>query len=763
MTIRLGLAELDVRTGDAAVRALQELVELARSARDESLTDVLQAVATAIVETSGFTTACLNLYRPAWNDYQAVIVEGNEEARRALLGTSLPAGDLPTILADEEPMLPGTYFLTAESTNWRTFPHSYTPELETDLDPDAWQSEDGVIVVLTDTSGAPLGFLSVDEPRSGRRPKPDELRLLRAICAHAEQALESASSQSESAALAAMSAEVLAVSRRLAASASEAELHELLCETIASHMRFERVAVYLRAPGHSFELRATAGWASTGELADALSAQRLHALLPEEQEHAGVWLVTAGELFGAAAVHSVPATYAARSRRNGCSPHGWSEHCLVAPMRDEAHQLAGVIVVEDPVDHLLPSDHHRRLLRVLADHGASASTNLRMRAIQSQLLGLVLVRRDAAALAQTLAEIIEAPVVLLDWAGQAIARASHDGRDVPIPTRNELERAVRVGRGSVVPRGPAVRPLEVGDDIEGYLVVDPAGLAGSDRQMAVEQAVISFVLHLAMRANVEEAEHRFRGSLIDELLAGDSVDQEAFARRARRLGHDPALLTAAIAVEPASTPVPFRRSTFSHLASTVRAAITASGSEAIIAPHAGTVLALITEPGDGGLGRLGERIVSLARSDTRLDVFVGISRRVDDPSGLGRGIREARQSLRAAHTVPQLAPIAIAGELNLHHLILTAPRTDEAVRAAGRLLAPLAEGPARSPQLIETLRVYLDCVGHLQTTAARLDVHVNTLRHRLMKIETLLGLDLRNAPARVDLHLALELMPPDFH
>ena len=44
---------------------------------------------------------------------------------------------------------------------------------------------------LSDPRGAPLGILSLDEPRSGRRPTEDDLRLIRVICSHAEQALVS--------------------------------------------------------------------------------------------------------------------------------------------------------------------------------------------------------------------------------------------------------------------------------------------------------------------------------------------------------------------------------------------------------------------------------------------------------------------------------------------------------------------------------------------------------------------------------------------
>jgi DNA-binding PucR family transcriptional regulator len=58
--------------------------------------------------------------------------------------------------------------------------------------------------------------------------------------------------------------------------------------------------------------------------------------------------------------------------------------------------------------------------------------------------------------------------------------------------------------------------------------------------------------------------------------------------------------------------------------------------------------------------------------------------------------------------------------------------------------------------LVGTLRVFLDCSGSWTTAAARLHVHVNTLRYRVGRVEDLLGVDLSNFTERVDLYLALQ-------
>jgi purine catabolism regulator len=75
---------------------------------------------------------------------------------------------------------------------------------------------------------------------------------------------------------------------------------------------------------------------------------------------------------------------------------------------------------------------------------------------------------------------------------------------------------------------------------------------------------------------------------------------------------------------------------------------------------------------------------------------------------------------------------------------------------ASRQLAALSQHDARhrGGSLVDTLRIYLECCGNLESTARRLSVHSNTLRARVARIEELLGRDLNHASTRLDLQLA---------
>jgi DNA-binding PucR family transcriptional regulator len=73
-----------------------------------------------------------------------------------------------------------------------------------------------------------------------------------------------------------------------------------------------------------------------------------------------------------------------------------------------------------------------------------------------------------------------------------------------------------------------------------------------------------------------------------------------------------------------------------------------------------------------------------------------------------------------------------------------------------RLLGPLAEYDARHhAELLPTLRSFLACDGSWSACASRMYVHVNTVRYRIGRVETLTGRDLSALADRVDFFLAL--------
>ncbi|MFJ9679157.1 PucR family transcriptional regulator [Streptomyces sp. NPDC101194] len=173
----------------------------------------------------------------------------------------------------------------------------------------------------------------------------------------------------------------------------------------------------------------------------------------------------------------------------------------------------------------------------------------------------------------------------------------------------------------------------------------------------------------------------------------------------------------------------------------------ASGTPAEADPslHAGVLLAAVREPLSAGLA-----------DDGRLTL--GVSAAVHSPEGLRGALEEARHARRVAAARP--GRVCAAGHHELASHVLLLPFVPDDVRRAftARLLDPLRDYDRRHrAELIPTLETFLDCDGSWTRCAARLHLHVNTLRYRVGRIEQLTGRDLSRLEDKLDFFLALRM------
>jgi diguanylate cyclase (GGDEF)-like protein len=361
------------------ITPLEALLGLTQSAAGDPVPEVLRFVAQTVRGIAGFGSVVLNVFRPEWDDYRVELVLGSEETRAEMEGATTPRGPLEELLARHEPLLPGTYLITADSGFWDAFENTYsTPLGPTTEGPDAWQEGDGLLVFLTDTARAPLGFLSMDAPFTGRRPTEEELRLIRAVSLHAEQALESAQRTTRTLENERIHSKLLEASPALAASASLDDLLRTACDTVVPDLGFQRIAAYLVDEHDLLVLAHCSGWEDHAGLTDSLHPQVVQRVLAPDLEHAGCWLIDASELFPAPARQT-------RSLRNGRGPSAWYENALVLPSYVADGRLRALFVIEDPIDRLLPTDARRRALRLLVDQLSAVQSTIDYRNLLQHL------------------------------------------------------------------------------------------------------------------------------------------------------------------------------------------------------------------------------------------------------------------------------------------------------------------------------------------------------------------------------------------
>jgi len=167
-----------------------------------------------------------------------------------------------------------------------------------------------------------------------------------------------------------------------------------------------------------------------------------------------------------------------------------------------------------------------------------------------------------------------------------------------------------------------------------------------------------------------------------------------------------------------------------------------------------------------------DQVVAADRS--RIRVTAGVSAPVQGVTALPGALHEAGSARRLAVLPVAALPIAAlrgvgeggatavsvvtSDEVASHELLLATVPPSVLRPFRARLLGPLlAYDDRHRAELLPTLREFLACSGSWNMCAAKMYVHVNTVRYRIRRIEELTGRDLSCLNDQVDFYLALQI------
>lgn len=172
--------------------------------------------------------------------------------------------------------------------------------------------------------------------------------------------------------------------------------------------------------------------------------------------------------------------------------------------------------------------------------------------------------------------------------------------------------------------------------------------------------------------------------------------------------------------------------------------------------------ALLPWPAPGG-GELAERIAVALRTvepglaDRRIVVGISSATALRELPG---AIQEAGHARQMAARRGGRTRVVAGEEIAAHQLLLAVLPGELRGALRRRVLGPVLDYDAEhGGSLLTTLAVFLDCAGSWAKAAAKLHVHVNTLRYRIGRIEQLADIDLDDFGQRVDVYLALHAEP----
>lgn len=393
----------------------------------------------------------------------------------------------------------------------------------------------------------------------------------------------------------------------------------------------------------------------------------------------------------------------------------------------------------------------------------------RATAVDERLSDLVLDGRSLGELTTTLAELLGKPCALFLPGGERVAAALPDtAPESAVPRLLEPEVAalpeVREtlaendgGRAFVVSPVPAagilhrhvVAPIVLGDELWGRLVVmeHKTRFTGGD-VVAVRRAATLIALQVSSERKAAEADWNAGASLAAELLGGGS-DPAVARRRADRLG---------VRLDAERLVVVFgSRSGTPADAPDFRAVASAFEREAPdlgvhVTALEGGVAALVEVPAgaDPRAFALAERdrfeAIRASMPDSER-LIAGVSGVRGGPDGYRAAHREARQVVECIRRFsPADGPaLFTAEELGVGSLLLSSSDGEAMAKFAEQTVGELVREHSKA-DLLTTLCSFFDNMGSIRGSAAALEVHENTIRYRLSRIEELTGLAVMHDP-----------------
>jgi purine catabolism regulator len=338
---------------------------------------------------------------------------------------------------------------------------------------------------------------------------------------------------------------------------------------------------------------------------------------------------------------------------------------------------------------------------------------------------------------------------LRSWAAQHAGNGhSHADHHIALPQSTDPDFSHAV-----------VEPIFVHEGVRGYCLLLRANSQASFDVSAVEeiattQCAAAAALEWAKLNAVEIAADSMRAAFVDELLATEVADEQAWIQRGASLGFDLALPHVAWVVEARGIPTwpaPLTRFISQHNLH-VPFSLREEG------------ILLFWPSSDPKSGRNHKSIATTFVNQTqdawpRSRVRVGIGRPAAGPAQWLQSQQQARESWRLGKEWKG-APVTYFGDLGLYQLLTALGSNPEAARFYRKTLGKLMAYDAdKNSELVATLEGFFACHGNLSQTSARLHVHRNTLTYRLEQIANITQLDLDDPDARFSLQLALKLRP----
>ena len=401
---------------------------------------------------------------------------------------------------------------------------------------------------------------------------------------------------------------------------------------------------------------------------------------------------------------------------------------------------------------------HRDLVSVILDGGgldelvAKLGTMLDGQAFVTTTDGRVLARTEPPAVAQV------------------------DGTGIPeLFAESGRFRSERFAPGThrAGPLALAVVPVMAGRADHGRLVVLRAGESVPAADVHVlERAATVAALAITKSIAVQAVEAKYRGDFVRDVLLGRAGSPEVVVAHFDALGWDVArpLVVVVATLDTPHAPSAATseiteldlRTAQDRFANAWLTVVSHRDRAAPVVGFASEVVALVGVPAGKRPREVVDALVKDVSGDGgggRRSFGTGVSRTIEDPSGIPAGYEQARRAVHVGRQLQGPSAVAHFDDLGAFRLLSLIEDVHELRNFVAEVLGELAdETNAEAADMRTTLRVLLDTNFNVAETSRRLHFHYNTLRYRITKLERIVGPFTVDPDLQLDLSLALRVM-----
>ncbi len=397
------------------------------------------------------------------------------------------------------------------------------------------------------------------------------------------------------------------------------------------------------------------------------------------------------------------------------------------------------------------------LLAVIRESAYSASTAKQvataayraatheMMALQKELLTEIAQDNGVNGIARVLHARTGRKVLIIDPSGGVLACAGyagpHDLPQQPLPARHPGAGRLGSVHGVRERHGDSWTAAACPDQtlLGRISILDPAGDLPEVDLLSLEQAASILTAELLRAQIVDRSNDGSLGELAAALLDGSDPDRNRARARVHRYDLDPA--HRAVAVE-----APFAGK---EAVGVVEQVAKKLGLAAPLVTARATRTILLT-PSELDWDCLASTLSDTCGGEVRLGVGLGYP--VDE---LSRSLTEAVFALELGTTAGSGAPVTTFADLGVWKMLVDSSEPRKLREVVAEWIGPLVEhDELHNSELVKTLTIYLKASCAMETAAAALHVHRNTLRYRLSKIYHVSGRDLTDPDQRFHLELA---------